>query len=420
MAEKIVAPRGTKDVLIKDSYKWIALEDKLRKIVNQYNFKEIRVPTFEHTELFLRGVGDTTDIVNKEMYTFLDKGGRSITLRPEGTAGTVRSIIENGELNEGLPYKAYYLQSFFRYEKPQAGRLREFHQIGIELAGAHDFTADAEVILTGGKILKDLGIYDIDLFINSIGCPNCRPEYLKKLKEYFSDKKDNLCKDCQERYEKNPLRLLDCKEEKCRQINKDAPLSIDNLCTECSEHFEGVKSILDKTGLEYQINPKIVRGLDYYTKTVFEFIYNGIGSQGTVCGGGRYDGLFEEIGASPTPSVGFGMGIERLLMVLEAEKISIGEDIKVDVFFSNVGPDTKIDAFALAQKARDEGLNALSDLMNRSLKAQMKYANKINAKYSVVLGDNEIKENKAIAKNMFTKEEKEINLDKEIKSQLDF
>ncbi len=418
MAQKITAPRGTQDVLTKDSYKWIMLEEKLREIVSQYNFKEIRLPTFEHTELFLRGVGDTTDIVNKEMYTFLDKGNRSITLRPEGTAQVVRSAIQHGFLNDGLPFKGYYLQSFFRYEKPQAGRLREFHQLGIELFGSPDYTADAEVILTGDKIINDLGIKDINLYINSIGCTECRPLYHKKLKEYFEEKKDNLCKDCLERLEKNPLRILDCKESKCKEINKDAPSTVENLCTECHDHFEGLKSVLEIVGLKYEINPKIVRGLDYYTKTVFEFVYDGIGSQGTVLGGGRYDGLFEQMGGNSMPSVGFGMGIERLLMTLEAEGISLGDDKSPQIFFANAGADLKLSSFAIAQKARNEGLLAVSDLMNRSLKAQMKYADKISALYTVVLGEDEIKNQKAIAKNMKTREEIAIDLSKEIKPQL--
>ncbi|MEG1782874.1 MAG: histidine--tRNA ligase, partial [Oscillospiraceae bacterium] len=379
MAQKITAPRGTQDVSPYESYKWLRVEDKLRKIVDQYGFKEIRVPTFEHTELFLRGVGDTTDIVNKEMYTFEDKGKRSITLRPEGTSPTVRSVLERGILNEGLPLKAYYILSCFRYEKPQAGRLREFHQLGIELFGAQDYTADVEVIATGAKVLKDLGLSSVKLNINSIGCPKCRPAYHEKLKAYFGSRKDELCADCKERLEKNPLRILDCKEPKCTEIAKNAPVGLENLCDECKEHFEGVKKTLEAIGLDYSINTKIVRGLDYYTKTVFEFVYDGIGSQGTVCGGGRYDGLFEELGGASTPAVGFGMGIERLLLTLEAEGKLMGEDTVPDIFFVNVGEEAKSFAFAMAEKARGEGLSAQSDVMGRSLKAQMKFADKIKA-----------------------------------------
>lgn len=418
MAQKVSGPRGTQDVSPYESYKWLLLEKKLREVVDQYGFKEIRTPTFEHTELFLRGVGDTTDIVNKEMYTFEDKGKRSITLRPEGTASTVRSVLEKGILNEGLPLKAYYILSCFRYEKPQAGRLREFHQLGIELFGAQDYTADAEVIAVAAKILKDLGLDNVKLYINSIGCPNCRPAYHDKLKAYFAGHKDQLCEDCKNRLEKNPLRILDCKEEKCARIAKDAPVGLDNLCDECKEHFEGLQKTLQAMGIEYQINTKIVRGLDYYTKTVFEFVYDGIGAQGTVCGGGRYDGLFEELGGNHTPAVGFGMGIERLLLTLEAEGKSLGEDSRPDIFFAGIGEEAKIFAFAMAEKARAEGLKAQSDLMNRSLKAQMKYADKVGARYTVVLGDEEVRSMKAVAKNMMTKEQLTLDLSQPVKNQL--
>ena len=418
MAQKITGPRGTQDVSPYDSYKWLLLEKKLRDIVDQYGFKEIRTPTFEHTELFLRGVGDTTDIVNKEMYTFEDKGNRSITLRPEGTASTVRSVLEKGILNEGLPLKAYYILSCFRYEKPQAGRLREFHQLGIELFGAQDYTADAEVIATGAKVLHDLGLTAVKLNINSIGCPNCRPKYHEKLKEYFAQHIDGMCEDCKARFEKNPLRLLDCKEEKCSAIAKNAPVVIEHLCDECHDHFEGLKKTLDAMGVDYTINTKIVRGLDYYTKTVFEFVYDGIGSQGTVCGGGRYDGLFEELGGNHVPAVGFGMGIERLLLTLEAEGKSLGEDTVPDIFFAGIGEDAKIYAFTMAEKARYEGLRAQSDLMSRSLKAQMKYADKIKAIYTVVLGDDEVANQSSVAKNMLTKEQITLDLTKPIREQL--
>ena len=418
MAQKITGPRGTQDVSPYDSYKWLLLEKKLRDIVDQYGFKEIRTPTFEHTELFLRGVGDTTDIVNKEMYTFEDKGNRSITLRPEGTASTVRSVLEKGILNEGLPLKAYYILSCFRYEKPQAGRLREFHQLGIELFGAQDYTADAEVIATGAKVLHDLGLTAVKLNINSIGCPNCRPKYHEKLKEYFAQHIDGMCEDCKARFEKNPLRLLDCKEEKCSAIAKNAPVVIEHLCDECHDHFEGLKKTLDAMGVDYTINTKIVRGLDYYTKTVFEFVYDGIGSQGTVCGGGRYDGLFEELGGNHVPAVGFGMGLERLLLTLEAEGISLGEDSVPEIFFANIGEAAKVYAFTLAEKARAEGMRAQSDLMGRSLKAQMKYADKIKAIYTVVLGDDEVANQTAVAKNMLTKEQITLDLTKPIREQI--
>lgn len=418
MSQKISAPRGTQDIMPVESYKWLLLEDKLRNIVSRYGFKEIRVPTFEHTELFLRGVGDTTDVVNKEMYTFFDKGNRSITLRPEVTASTVRAVLEKGALNDGLPLKAYYISNCFRYEKPQAGRLREFHQLGIELFGAKDYTADVEVIAVGANILNSLGLHNVKLEINSIGCPNCRPDYQKKLVEYFDNHSDKLCKTCLERKEKNPLRILDCKEESCIAIAKEAPIGLDNLCDECKNHFEGVKNTLDAMRIKYSINPKIVRGLDYYTKTVFEFVYTGIGAQGTVCGGGRYDGLIDQLGGNPTPAVGFGMGIERLLLTLEAEGVSLGSDTVPDIFFANIGEKAKSQSFVLAEKARREGLAAQSDIMDRSLKAQMKYADKIGAKYTVVLGDDEIASQQAICKNMQNKEQFPIDLSKGLKEQL--
>lgn len=418
MSVKITAPRGTQDIMPNESYKWLLLEEKLRDTVSRYGFKEIRVPTFEHTELFLRGVGETTDVVNKEMYTFEDKGKRSITLRPEVTASTVRAILEKGLLNDGVPLKAYYISNCFRYEKPQAGRLREFHQLGIELYGSIDYTADVEVISTAALILKNLGLANVKLEINSIGCPSCRPAYQKDLVEYFNKHEDKLCAQCLERKEKNPLRILDCKETACMELAKNAPIGIDNLCDDCHAHFEGVKKTLDALGIVYTINPKIVRGLDYYTKTVFEFIYDGIGSQGTVCGGGRYDGLVEQLGGNPTPAVGFGMGLERMLMTLEAEGISLGEDRSPDIFFASIGEKAKQTAFVLSQKVREEGLSAQSDIMNRSLKAQMKYADKIKAHYTVVLGDDEILTGKATAKNMATKEQQEIDLSKSLKEQL--
>ena len=410
MAQKITGPRGTQDVSPYESYKWLLLENKLREVVDQYGFKEIRTPTFEHTELFLRGIGDTTDVVNKEMYTFEDKGKRSITLRPEGTASTVRSVLEKGILNEGLPLKAYYILSCFRYEKPQAGRLREFHQLGIELFGAQDYTADAEVIATGARILKELGLTAVKLNINSIGCPNCRPKYHEKLKEYFAQHIDGMCEDCKARFEKNPLRLLDCKEEKCSAIAKNAPVVIEHLCDECHDHFEGLKKTLDAMGVDYAINTKIVRGLDYYTKTVFEFVYDGIGSQGTVCGGGRYDGLFEELGGNHVPAVGFGMGLERLLLTLEAEGISLGEDSVPEIFFANIGEAAKVYAFTLAEKARAEGMRAQSDLMGRSLKAQMKAADRFQVAYTVIIGDSELEKGIAVVREMATGEQHEVEL----------
>ena len=323
MAEKITAQKGTKDILPAESYRWLHVEDVLRKTVSAYGYKEIRLPTFEATELFARGVGDTTDVVGKEMYTFLDKGGRSITLRPEGTSNTVRALLEHGLLGDAMPLKAYYIQSCFRYEKPQSGRLREFHQLGIEMVGAAGADADVQTIAVGDAVLKNVGIRSVRLEINSIGCPHCRPAYHEALKSYFRTHLDALCDTCKDRLDRNPLRILDCKCPTCAEVAKDAPLMREFLCEECKDHFADVKKGLDNLGIQWVENPTIVRGLDYYTKTVFEFVHTGAGAQGTVCGGGRYDGLIEELGGKPTPAVGFGLGIERLLMVMEAEGAKI-------------------------------------------------------------------------------------------------
>jgi len=315
-------PRGTEDKLPKDIYKWHTVEQVAKQIAEVYGCKEIRTPTFEHTELFQRGVGGTTDVVQKEMYTFNDKKGRSITLKPEGTAGMVRSSIENGLLNDALPLKTYYFTRCFRYEAPQSGRLREFNQFGVEVLGAYAPSADAEVIALANDVIKTLGIKNISLEINSIGCPKCRAEYHKALKEYYSQYKDQLCSTCLERLDRNPMRLLDCKSEICSSFKDNAPTILDFICDECKEHFESVKARLDALNIEYKINPLIVRGLDYYTNTVFEFISNEIGSQGAVCAGGRYNGLVEEIGGNPTAGLGFGMGLERIIMVMENQKLS--------------------------------------------------------------------------------------------------
>lgn len=347
-------PKGTKDVLPADSYKWQYVEGVARETAKLFNLKEIRTPVFEHTELFLRGVGDTTDIVTKEMYTFRDKGDRSITLKPEGTAGAARSFIENGMGNGVLPAKMYYLIPAFRYERPQAGRLREFHQFGVEVFGAKGADTDAEVISLADSLLKKLGL-NVKLHINSIGCPTCRAAYNKALKEYFAPRLHELCRDCQARFEKNPLRLLDCKEESCRAINKDAPVILDYLCPECREHFENLKECLALAGIGYEIDPRIVRGLDYYTRTVFEFVSEDIGAQGTVCGGGRYDGLIGEIGGSATPAVGFAAGIERLLLVMESTGVKIPEADSPVVYIAGMDPVCRKKAFGACHAAPRKG-----------------------------------------------------------------
>ena len=382
-------PKGTKDVLPGDSYQWQYVEGIAREVAKLYNLKEIRTPVFEHTELFLRGVGDTTDIVTKEMYTFRDKGDRSITLKPEGTAGAARSYIENGLAGGAQPVKMYYIIPAFRYERPQAGRLREFHQFGVEVFGAKGADADAEVISLADSLLKRLGIR-VKLHINSIGCPQCRAAYNKALKEYFAPHLNELCPDCRARYEKNPLRLLDCKEESCKKINRDAPVILDYLCPECREHFEALKGYLDLAGIGYEIDPRIVRGLDYYTRTVFEFVSEDIGAQGTVCGGGRYDGLIEEIGGAPTPAVGFAAGIERLLMVMEAAGTKPPAPKGPKVYLAGLDAECRKKAFALAETLRNAGISAETDHMERSVKAQFKFADKIGAEYVAVIGGNEL------------------------------
>ena len=405
------AIKGTKDVLPKDVHKNQYIEATALDIASKFGYKEIRTPVFEHTELFQRGVGDTTDVVQKEMYTFDDKGGRSITLRPEGTAGAVRSYLENGLCNEALPQKVCYLISCYRYEKPQAGRLREFHQFGVECFGSASPLADAEIIALAKSLFGTLGVKDLSLEINSIGCPTCRAEYHKALKEYFSSRKDELCDTCKSRLDRNPMRILDCKSPICHEIAEGAPVVIDYLCDECKEHFENVQKYLKAQNIEYTINPQIVRGLDYYTKTVFEFVSNSIGAQGTVCGGGRYDGLVEELGGQHTPSLGFAMGIERLMLLMEAQGCEFPEAEKPDLFIVALGEKATLKAVEIAKDMREEGFSALLDLNQRSVRAQMKYADKLGAKFNVVIGDNEVEAKTAKLKNMQTGEETEINLD---------
>lgn len=405
------AIKGTKDVLPSESYKNQYIEATCLGVAENFGYKEMRTPVFEHTELFQRGVGDTTDVVQKEMYTFDDKGGRSITLRPEGTAGAARSFLENGLSNETLPQKICYLTSCYRYEKPQTGRLREFHQFGIECFGAASPLADAEMIALAKQIFDELGVKDLHLEINSIGCPKCRAEYHKALKEYFTSRIDELCDTCRDRLDRNPMRILDCKSPVCSEIAKDAPVVLDYLCDECREHFEKTKSYLDASNIEYIVNPQIVRGLDYYTKTVFEFVSDSIGSQGTVCGGGRYDGLIEELGGQHTPSLGFGMGLERLQLVMEAQGCEFPEPSRPDLFIVAMGDKATLKAIEIAKDMRDEGYSVVYDLNGRSLRAQMKYADKCNAKYNVVIGDNEVDTKTAILKDMATGEQSEISLE---------
>ncbi len=393
-------PKGTKDVLPSDAYKWHFVENTARRIAALYNLKEIRTPVFEHTELFLRGVGDTTDIVNKEMYTFLDKGERSITLKPEGTAGVVRSFIENGLAGGVLPLKMYYITPVFRYERPQAGRLREHHQFGVELFGGKGPETDAEVILLARDYIRALGVENVELNLNSIGCKHCRPKFNEALKEYLRPHLSEMCPTCNARFEKNPLRILDCKEEACSKINADAPKTADFLCDECREHFEKLKAILDSCGVRYTVNPKLVRGLDYYSKTVFEFISTDIGSQGTVLGGGRYDTLIENLGGPSVPAVGFGSGIERMLLVLENTGRTIPQEPPLGAYVAGLDEEGRRAAFALANELRGEGVSADTDHASRSVKAQFKYAGKIGARFVVVIGSDELRSGEYTVKDM--------------------
>ena len=395
-------PKGTKDVIPSESYKWHFVEDKVRQVAKEFCIQEIRTPVFEHTELFLRGVGDTTDIVNKEMYTFNDKGGRSITLKPEGTAGVARAFIENGLGENPQPTKMYYITPVFRYERPQAGRLREHHQFGVEIYGSAAPQADAEVILIARAMLNKAGIKDdmLSLNINSIGCPKCRADYNKALKEYFSARIDEMCPTCRERLDKNPLRILDCKEERCKQIAADAPVILDYLCDDCKKHHNQLCSALQAAGVKYTVDPHIVRGLDYYTRTVFEFISTAIGAQGTVCGGGRYDGLVQQVGGKPTPAAGFGMGIERLLMVMQNTGIEIPAPAGPDAYLAPLCEQGYAVSLAMAERLRAKGFAIEREISGRSLKAQMKYAAKIGARKVVFIGEDEIAKGIYTVKNM--------------------
>jgi histidyl-tRNA synthetase len=410
MALITTAPRGTQDLLPENSFKNQWLESTLAKTAADFGFSEIRFPTFEHTELFNRSVGDTTDIVQKEMYTFEDKGGRSITLRPEGTASAVRLLLENG-LDKGLlPVKAYYLIPCFCSEKPQAGRLSEFHQFGVEFFGAATPKADCEIITLADECIRRLGVKGVSLFINSIGCPECRAEYRKALVEYFKKREDKLCKLCRERLNVNPLRVLDCKDPDCDGDVENAPKITDYLCGDCREHFEQVKTLLTESGVDFTVNPRIVRGLDYYNGIVFEFISSDIGAQGTVCGGGRYDGLAAQMGGSPICGLGFGMGLERMLLLLEKQGLFPEAAEGCRVFIGSMGEKAEKEAFRIALALRREGVAAEYDSVGRSVKAQMKYADKIRAGYTVVLGDSELESGVCRVKRMSDGETREIKI----------
>lgn len=400
------APRGTKDVVPAESRKWQYIENEIRKVCGAYCYKEVRVPVFEHTEVFERGVGDTTDVVQKEMYTFNDKGGRSITLRPEGTSGTVRCFLENNLFANPQPTKMYYMLSCYRYEKPQAGRMREFHQFGVEAFGSDSSAIDAEVISLAMQLLKNLGLKNLKLYINSIGCPTCRKAYNEKLKKYFEGYKDELCETCLTRLEKNPMRIIDCKVPHCSEIACGAPKILHEQCEECTAHYKLLTEYLDRTGISYEVDESIVRGLDYYTTTVFEIKADGL----VICGGGRYNGLVEELGGKPTPGVGFGLGLERLILVMENNGLFPEKKSDCTLYIANIGEEADFAAQKLAGELRSEGIACEKDLAGRSFKAQMKYADKLNAKYLIVLGDDEIKSGTANLKNMETGEQKSVAL----------
>ena len=411
MSETNRAVKGTCDVLPSDSYKWQFVEKKMLETARLYGFNEIRIPVFEHTEVFLRSVGDTTDVVQKEMYTFDDKGGRSITLRPEFTAGVIRSAIEKGLVNGALPVKAAYVGGCYRYEKPQAGRLREFHQFGVECIGAASPNADAEVIALANHVLNAVGIEKISLEINSIGCPECRKDYLAALKSYFEKHIEELCDTCKDRLSRNPMRILDCKSPVCSAIAANAPVVTDYLCDDCQNHFEAVQRHLDAAGIEYTVNPHIVRGLDYYTRTVFEFVSGDIGAQSTVCGGGRYDGLISQMGGPSTASLGFAMGIERIMLLLEAQGTALPKPNYCDLYVAAIGDRAETAATGICELLRKDGFKVQTDICGRGLKAQMKFADKTGARFTMVLGDNECESGNAKIKNMQSGEETEIRLD---------
>ncbi len=399
------APKGTKDTMPDQVYKWHYIENAFAEICRKYGFDEIRTPVFEHTELFQRGVGDTTDIVQKEMYTFQDYGKRSITLKPEGTSPVVRAYTEH-KLYAGVqPAKLYYNIPCFRYEKPQSGRLREFHQFGVETFGTGDMMADAEIISLAYDFLQEMGITDIELRINSVGCPHCRKKHRAALKEFLRPKYEQLCDTCKDRFDRNPMRIIDCKSPVCHELVQGAPMMIDYLCDECSDAFSQLKSNLDAMGIQYTVDPGIVRGLDYYTKTAFEFVTTKIGAQGTVCGGGRYDHLVEEIGGPATPGVGFGLGKERLLLTMEACGVEIPEPSGADVFIAVMGDEAKAAGLKLMRELRQKGVTVQMDIMGRNIKNQFKYANRINAARTVVIGQDELENDSITIKNMATSEQ---------------
>ncbi len=411
MAIKIQKPRGTMDIFPAEALLWQKIESKARDVAARFGFGEVRTPTFEDLSLFKRGVGEVTDVVQKEMYTFEDREGRVFALRPEGTASVVRSIIENGKASDAMPLKYYYIINCFRYEKPQAGRSREFFQFGTEMFGTKDASADATVIALASTLIAELGIKGVKLHINSIGCPNCRPKYREALVEYFKSHESELCDTCKERLKTNPLRVLDCKSPVCSALAKDAPCTIDYLCEECDNHLAELRSYLDAQGIDYEIDTRIVRGLDYYTKTVFEFICDSIGAQSTICGGGRYDGLMEQLGGPALPGIGFGMGLTRIILAMQASGVSDVREPNPLLYIAPMGTSARIKALEIVSKLRTKGIYAECDICARSLKAQMKYADKIGAEYTLILGDSELESGRAQLKCMAQSTQEEIEID---------
>ena len=405
------APRGTKDITPKDVYKWHYIEKKFREICALYGYEEIRTPIFEHTEVFARSVGDTTDVVQKEMYSFTDRGDRQLSLKPEGTAGVIRSFIENKMYADTQPTKLYYITPCFRYERPQAGRQRQFHQFGIEVLGSDGPSVDAEVISLAVQFFNEMGLKNLSVNINSVGCPTCREEYNRKLKEYLDKKVDVLCETCLERKDKNPMRVIDCKNPHCKENLQDIPFMIDHLCEDCKDHFDKLQTYLKEMDINYVVDKTIVRGLDYYKKTAFEIISNDIGSQSTVCGGGRYDGLVEMLGGPKGISgIGFALGAERLLLTLENNNIEIENPKSTDIYIATIGDAAKTKSFKLIKDLRTNHISADNDNLDKSLKAQFKYSDKLNAKYTVVIGDDELANDTATLKNMKTSEQTTIKL----------
>ncbi len=407
----IQAIKGTKDILPEESYLWQQLEAKLRALARAYHYEEIRVPTFEETELFVKGTGETTDIVGKEMYTFRDKGERSVTLKPEGTPSVIRAYLEHGLDGKAPLFKAYYLERMYRQEKPQAGRLRQFTQFGAEALGSLDPALDAEMLDLAWKVCEVAGLKQIELKLSSIGCPACRPAYKAMIKERLLPASGELCGDCKERLEKNPLRVLDCKVEHCKELTQGLPSILDYLCVDCKAHFVKVKACLGDLDIPYVIDTRMVRGLDYYTKTVFELVSTALGSRGALPAGGRYDGLVETLGGKPTPGVGFACGMEPLLLAMEKEGVVWKDENRLDVFLATLGEEAKRAGFKLVDALRNQGLSCEMDFLSRSLKAQMREADRLQAKYVLILGEDELKKKIITLREMATKEQNEVALD---------